>query len=288
MPTTSRGFPYPASTDAADGPAAIQALANQIETVLDNDLTLGGQQTRFGVGGTLRSVAANSAQFRSNYDPATDRLIDTSKPSWALMAGDGASDRFVVYRAAPTASSPTYVALAYVGAGGALTIGNTLSVPSDASVGGDLTVAGDINGRSSLASPYFRAYRSTAASYADGATVVFDSETDPNGWYDNATGIFLPTVAGTYRVACQVQSPGLASGKTLVAGVLGGSGGLLVTGSRAPYNAAYGSVSCGAQLVAFNGTTDSAHVVVAHDNGGALAVTTGQANTFFEAEYVGV
>lgn len=278
MPTTSRGFPYPASTDAADGPAAFQALAAQMETVLDNNLTLGGQYIRFGLGGVLRSISQTTAQLRSNYNGTTDRLLDTSKPSWAIVAaGDVGNDRFAVYRAAPTAGSPSYTLLAYVEDDGTLTLA------------GDLTV-GDINGRSSLASPYFRAYRSTAASYATGATVLFDSETDLNGWYDPTTGIFLPTVAGMYRVSWFVSlATLLTTGNKLQVSAVTGASALAASGSVALQSGTGGLLtSSGSSLLAFNGTTDSIHIVLTHSNGGSVAIGSGTAESRFEAEYVGV
>lgn len=135
--------------------------------------------------------------------------------------------------------------------------------------------------------PYFRAYRSSAASYATGATVVFNAETDPNGWYDNATGIFLPTVAGTYRVSWAVTPlSNLTVDKYLSAKAFTGAG-VGYFGSSA-YQAGTGTqvTSTGSALVAFNGTTDTMHVRLDNDQG-TIAVLNDVGATYFEAEYVG-
>ncbi|MDQ1584496.1 MAG: hypothetical protein QOF36_2550 [Microbacteriaceae bacterium] len=69
-------------------------------------ITAVGSNHKFGTGALVRSTLVDGCTVRSNYDPATDRLLDTSKAMWVISVGDG-TDRFVVYRAAPTAGSPS-------------------------------------------------------------------------------------------------------------------------------------------------------------------------------------
>lgn len=65
---------------------------------------------RCGAGGELASAAVDNFGVRSNYDRVADRLLDSTKPSWAIQVGDVA-DRVSVYRAAPTAGVPTYLSV---------------------------------------------------------------------------------------------------------------------------------------------------------------------------------
>jgi hypothetical protein len=135
-----------------------------------------------------------------------------------------------------------------------------------------------------LDSPYFRAYRSSAASYTDGSTVIFNSEdADPNGWYDPATGKFQPTTAGRYRLSWRVTSNAvLTAGKYWVASV-----GLAEGQPCSQVGSALAPSSGGTVMLAFNGTTDFAQVSIQHDIGVAAAVATGTSSTWFEAERIG-
>lgn len=140
------------------------------------------------------------------------------------------------------------------------------------------------------ATPYFRAYRSADVSYATGATVIFNTETDPNGWYDNATGVFLPTTAGMYRVSWGLGlAESFTANKWLWASLLTGGGAARASSAYAfqvdtgvPLN------TVGTTLVAMNGTTDSLHVSVAHNKGSAASVVGSSSLSYFEANRVGV
>jgi hypothetical protein len=79
--------------------------------------------TRFGTGGLLRSSVANNAEFRSNYNAETDRLIDTSLPSWLIHLGLG--DLMMMLRAAPTVGSPSFVEVQRVDGTGQVTMAGT-------------------------------------------------------------------------------------------------------------------------------------------------------------------
>jgi hypothetical protein len=152
------------------------------------------------------------------------------------------------------------------------------SGPGTLKVGGSTVVL--------LPSPYFRAYRSSAASYSSGATVVFNTETDPNGWYNNATGIFLPTVAGTYRVSWRVQLNAVLTADEYMQASLSASAQYHGAPS-VQRGAVFKPASAGATLLAFNGTTDSVFVYLEHNHGGSIAVAAEAGTTYFEAEYVG-
>jgi hypothetical protein len=232
--STTRGFAYPGDSSAADVPAHLKAMAEDIDAYFDGDVE---------VGGTVQ----------------TPGLLRPDGAGYAVEVGNGTNKNF-----------------------GTLDLYNVVgSGPGTLKVGGSTVVL--------LPSPYFRAYRSSAASYASGATVVFDSETDPNGWYDNATGIFLPTIAGMYRL-----SWGLRAGVFLTADNFFGSavilGGSVTVWGSVDYQrgSATGKlVSVGSALLPFNGSTDSAVVVLNHNNSGSLAVDASTASCHFEAEYVG-
>jgi hypothetical protein len=139
-----------------------------------------------------------------------------------------------------------------------------------------------------LPSPYFRAYRSAAHSRTDGQTVIFDSETDPNGWYNSATGVFLPTKTGMYRVSWTVTLAAAPTGAAIMTATLVGQGATAVGAGSFASAGEYTSV--GIQLHAFNGATDSVHVELTHTLGGSIALNTGSAGSadnHFEAEYIG-
>lgn len=135
---------------------------------------------------------------------------------------------------------------------------------------------------------YFRAYRSSAALLLSGGTVLFNAETDPNGWYDPATGLFQPTVAGIYRLSWGVVlvSP-LTASKYMTTQLSMSSGETALGGIAFQSSNARGLASMGSTLVAFNGTTDSASIQVLHDNGGSVDLSSTGRVTHFEAERIG-
>lgn len=105
---------------------------------------------RFGTGGYVNSASADNALLRSNYNPANDRLINTAISSWAVAAGD-AADRFVVYRAAATASAPTYSVLGTISSAGALNTAGAITENGVAVVKtNDTRVTADQSGTASI------------------------------------------------------------------------------------------------------------------------------------------
>lgn len=154
-----------------------------------------------------------------------------------------------------------------------------------------LSIGGVAGSTGLLASPYFRAYRNAAASYADGATVLFDTETDPNGWYNPATGIFLPTIAGTYRLswAIALSNVSVLTTDEYLSTLLVAIGTVSSPGSLSfQRGASKALISVGSALLPFNGSTDQAKVVLSTDHVGALALDIGaQQRNHFEAHRVG-
>lgn len=73
-------------------------------------------------GGYLGQFATDNFQVRNNYNPATDRLIDTSKSARALAFGNG-NDSYTFFRAPATAGVPSWAAQFTITSGGAIGIG---------------------------------------------------------------------------------------------------------------------------------------------------------------------
>lgn len=82
MPTTTKGFPYPATSDAVDIPGDMQSLAEAIDTFLPatvGDVTATGSQTL--TNKTLKSpkefstVSATAATGTINFDAVTQAVL---------------------------------------------------------------------------------------------------------------------------------------------------------------------------------------------------------------------
>jgi hypothetical protein len=265
--TTSRGLAYPGDTSAADVPAHLKALADSIEAMMDAPVVLGSSLTTDGDlfvtnGGILVSSAGGLGPLG---------LKDTS-------AGANLKNSRLQTTAGVTSLKSVTDALAAKKTG--LTFDHNTGV---------VDFPNGVSQKGIGASPYFRAYRSSAASYATGATVIFNTETDPNGWYNTTTGIFLPTVAGTYRVSWGVALfPGeLSVDKFLLSQCDHSSLDPIGSAFYQAAAAGAGPVSVGSTLLPFNGTTDTAKIVITHDQGGSVAINTTPAANHFEAEYVG-
>jgi hypothetical protein len=88
-----------------------------------------GQNPRFGSGGALNSFTQAYTILRSNYNGVTDRLIDTTRPSWTVeLDGRSGFDRVTIERAPATAGSPVNERLAAISADG---VGNFFGDGSD-------------------------------------------------------------------------------------------------------------------------------------------------------------
>ena len=79
------------------------------------------------------SSTAGILELRQNYNPFSDRLVDTSKASWVQRwRGDTAADGMVWFRGAPTASAPTYTGVMVLTNGPGLWTPPTYSFPAAA------------------------------------------------------------------------------------------------------------------------------------------------------------
>jgi hypothetical protein len=259
--TTTRGFRYPDPTDAPNGPAQIKNLADDVQAELDGDLPVGSVTAAAGVVANGLTVPVAGAGVEIGY-----------------TGGVG----FVqAQQRGPDANKP----LAVAGSQVRLTAAG-VQVATATSTGVDFPLG--FTGKR-LDSPYFRAYRSTGVSYTTGATVVFEAETsDPNGWYDTATGAFVPTVAGMYRLTWMVASGTAITADKYWRSKLRKNGGDVVLGQSC-FQRGTGMIvtSLGSGLVSANGSTDSFSVVIEHDVGSATAIGNGFAATYFEAERIG-
>jgi len=87
MPTTSRGYPYPAATDADNVPADMQALAAALDADLAGSLVLPGPVR---IGGDYIAGSANGV----NAVAVSGTQDDTTSASYVNMAGTGAVTSF--------------------------------------------------------------------------------------------------------------------------------------------------------------------------------------------------
>jgi hypothetical protein len=111
----------------------------QLLTVDPSGVAAAGD-VKFGVGGAARSSAVDNTVLYSNYNPTTDRLIDTSKPGW-LMALGATVDECLLYRAPATAGAPAWVNLVELKNNGSMVGGNppwVTALPTTGPSGGAL------------------------------------------------------------------------------------------------------------------------------------------------------
>lgn len=265
MPTTTaRGLVVPNLTgDGADLHQMFLDLANSIEAMMNSPLVLGSSlSVPSDVISTAGAFESRAAGFQySLFDASAGADLKRSR----LKAGAGVTSLV----SETDLAAQRKVGLTMDHATGKVTLPNGLAGPR-------------------VDSPYFRAYRSSAVSYATGATVAFNTETDPNGWYDNTTGIFLPTVAGMYRVSWLVSLvTAMTVNKVAQAFLIASGAGTSSAPPAFQVTTGYALGTGASALVAMNGTTDSLHVRLDHDNGGTVAVSPFLADTHFEAERIG-
>lgn len=133
----------------------------------------------------------------------------------------------------------------------------------------------------------FSAYLASALALSTNpqTPLVLDGERfDVSGWFDSATGLFTPQVAGYYRFSWLVSvSPG-ASGQGFVAGLV--KNGLLVAqGSYSVSVAGHTQSSGGSAVMVANGSTDAFGVEARGTVPNALTATAH--DTFFCGELIG-
>jgi hypothetical protein len=272
MPSTSRGFRYPAESDGADPPVDLQKLAEDVQAEFDNALALGGtvsavdQATVAGAAAAILEQKHNAAG--SNLKRIRRRTAD------GITRTESLNDDGTVKKVAYDVNH---------GSG-------TVDFPNGVTVENGLAVnALTVGGVAQLASPYFSAARATSVSYATDATVVFDSEIDPNGWYSTSTGAFLPTVAGMYRLTWQLFAATAITADKRIGSYLATPGGSTrAFGAPAVQRGSGAIAATGTAVLAFNGSTDSVFLHITHDAGGTVAFTSDGVATHFEAERIGV
>lgn len=87
MPTTSRGYPYPAASDPDNVPADMQALADALNTDLNGSLVLPGPVR---IGGDYVAASTNGI----NGVAVSSGTDDTTSATYVNMAGTGSVTSF--------------------------------------------------------------------------------------------------------------------------------------------------------------------------------------------------
>lgn len=146
-----------------------------------------------------------------------------------------------------------------------------------------------ITAASLLNTGLFSAYRSSGGNAAtNGSRVTFNTEEfDLSSWYDTATGLYTPQIAGYYELKASVMSDTAPStltdymtfGFDKNASVFKSCSMVCGDTSAAPRN----SGSC---IVLANGSTDAFGVLIITTLGSG-AITSGAANTFFQGRFIG-
>ena len=133
------------------------------------------------------------------------------------------------------------------------------------------------------------AYLSAATAHLTTQGVIFNAvEFDTTGWYNAATGVFTPQVAGYYRISWQLHCGALLAADKYWTSRLLKDGLEHKRGSVSFQRGATATPrSSGTALVQANGSTTTFAVAVEHDVGGATLISGGAALTFFQAQLVG-
>jgi hypothetical protein len=130
------------------------------------------------------------------------------------------------------------------------------------------------------------AYRAADTTLASGAVLVLNAEEfDVSGWFNTATGLFTPQVAGYYALSWHVRGV-LSAGETWLSMLMKNTA-LHRTGNLATAGAVVSVSSGGSAIVVANGSTDAFNVSVEHPHATPAAVIGGAANTFLHAHLIG-
>jgi hypothetical protein len=147
-------------------------------------------------------------------------------------------------------------------------------------------------GSTGLARGAFSAYRAAAVSLATGAVVVFDTDGtapgfDVSSWYDAATGLYTPQVAGEYRLSCGVGAAGALTADVFWQVTLRKNAAELHRGQIIYQRGTQPVLATGSWDVQANGTTDNFAIGILHGVGAAQALGTGALLTYFHGELIG-
>jgi hypothetical protein len=202
-----------AATSVNDGDAAGGDLASTFPNPAVAALTgkAGGLGGVTGISlwslASLISAGASNIQLRSNYNHVTDRLIDATKPSWAIVAGGGSSDAFQLYRSPPTAGAPIYSLIGFVGSAGGITAVSLVLSGSTIQLGGDTLIKRETSGLIVIRNSADTAYMALKASALTALTTLNPPAKSASGgvagelFYNSTTGhlVYRDGVAGVDR-----------------------------------------------------------------------------------------
>lgn len=131
----------------------------------------------------------------------------------------------------------------------------------------------------------FSAYRATALSVPASTVVIFDgTEFNPDGWYDPALGLYMPQLAGYYRLSWRLLAGEALTGTQFWSSVLVKNGTGHKGGSIGTISASFPS-SIGTAVVYASGS-DAFSVRTSTDRAGGTVLTTSAATTFFQGERI--
>lgn len=208
-----------------------------------------------------------------------------------LAAAGSAANKVPVYNGAGTAflADITAAARALLDDADASTMLSTLGVSTFVKTLLDDADAATARATLRADRPFVKAYRNAAHSLANNAAILFDTETDANGWYDPATGRFQPTRAGQYRIVARAGANGVLTADNYVSLRLVNQAGTTLYDAGPMFQRGT-SAAPGAQiagpLITFNGSTDYIEVRFLHNQGGSIALAVGEAFCRFSAEWV--
>ncbi len=135
------------------------------------------------------------------------------------------------------------------------------------------------------------AYLATDGGYTSGQLIVLsNAEFDTGGWFNGATGLYTPLVAGYYRMSWAVRSgpaeafAGTWQTRLVKNGVENRQGSVSPSPQVGPTLVAD---SVGSAIVTANGSTDTFGIAVLHNKGSAAVVAGGAGYTHLHAELLG-
>lgn len=134
------------------------------------------------------------------------------------------------------------------------------------------------------------AYRTTDAAVVDGATITLDAEEfDVSGWFNTATGLYTPQIAGYYRISWQVEgSVTDPNTGTVFRSILEKNGATHKYGSL--FHREDGGLppaSAGSAVVVANGSTDAFGLTIYSAFVTPWIIAGGASRTYFHADLIG-